>query len=143
MKSFFVKLRKLDYRHYILTVITLGFFALYFVFPNAPGRFIESVRDFRLSMAYYFCEIFEIPHEITPTVAEFSAYKATVFLPFTLEEFVEKWHLYWQVWATWENVSGYFSEIGQFLYDFSRVLIIILPFFVLLYVAFKPVDICI
>lgn len=136
MKSLFVKLRKLDYRHYILTVITLGLFALYFAFPNAPGRFIESVRDFGLSMAYYFCEIFEIPHEITPTVAELSAYKATSFLPFTYDEFKVLWSEYWRVFATWENVSGYFSSIGQFLYDFSRILIIVLPFFVLLYVAF-------
>ena len=136
MKSFFVKLRKLDYRHYILTVITLGFFAFYFVFPNAPGRFIESVRDFGISFAYYFCEILVIPHEILPTVTELSAYEATTFLPFTLEEFGEKFTQYWQVWATWENFTAYFSSVGEFLLEFSRVLIFLLPIFLLLYLLF-------
>ena len=56
------------YRHYIAIVITLGFIACFLLFPLALGRLIEGGRDFGLSVAYYVCEIFDIPCIITPTV---------------------------------------------------------------------------
>lgn len=63
--------RKIDYRHIICILITLGFVVLgIFRFFGCIGRIIESVRDCGLSVAYYFCEIFEIPHRITLTVNE-------------------------------------------------------------------------
>ena len=61
--------RKFNYRHIICIAITLGFLACsVFLFPNALGRLIEGGRDFGLSVAYYFCEIFGIKHGISPTV---------------------------------------------------------------------------
>lgn len=129
-------LRRIDYRHYICTAITVGFGLLIFLFPNAPGRAVESVRDFGLSVAYYFCEIIVIPHEIVPTVTELSAYKATVFLPFTLEELGELWVKYWDVWASTDNLLNYLSFLGKLLLRFSKFIVIALPFFILLYIAF-------
>ena len=61
--------KKIDYRHFICVAITLAFVLVaIFVFPSALGRLIESVRDFGLSFAYYFCNIFGIETSITPTV---------------------------------------------------------------------------
>ena len=127
---------KTDYRHYICIVITLGFFACSLMFLPAFGRIIESVRDFGLSAAYYFCEIAEIPHGIAPTVIESSSYKANIFLPFTLDEFGEKWHLYWQAFITKENILGYLTFLGSLLANVSQILVMILPFILLLYIVF-------
>ena len=61
--------KRIDYRHIICIVITLGFILCgVFLYSGALGRLIEGGRDFGLSVGYYFCEIFGIQHNITPTV---------------------------------------------------------------------------
>ncbi len=53
--------RKFNYRHILCLVITLGFLACtVFLFPKSIIRIIESFRDFGLSFAYYYLELFEI-----------------------------------------------------------------------------------
>ncbi len=147
--------RKLDYRHIICILITLGFVALgIFRFFGCVGRIIESVRDCGLSVAYYFCEIFEIPHSITPTVNElpkipffdfpsqtpdFPTVPAvpSVPLPDNWEKFKIKWSAYWRLWATKENFFGYLSVVGNVLYIFSKVIVIIIPFVLLMWLLLR------
>ncbi|MBQ6980016.1 MAG: hypothetical protein IJQ07_05165 [Clostridia bacterium] len=128
--------RRIDYRHFICVGITLGFFAFALLFLPSFGRIIESVRDFGLSAAYYFCEMFEVPHGIAPTVMEKSAYPVQVFLPFSLEEFAEKWQLYWQTFATKQNILEYLKFLGYMLADISKFLIMVFPFVIALYIVF-------
>ena len=67
-----MKRLRIDYRHIVCIAITLGFVALgIFKFFGSVGRVIEGGRDIGLSAAYYFCELFQIPHNITPTVNDF------------------------------------------------------------------------
>lgn len=61
--------KRFDYRHIICIAITLAFILCgVFLYSGALGRLIEGGRDFGLSVGYYFCEIFGIRHNITPTV---------------------------------------------------------------------------
>ena len=138
--------RKIDYRHIICILITLGFVTLgIFRFFGCIGRIIESVRDCGLSVAYYFCEIFEIPHSITPTVNELPKIPffdfpsqppdvptvptvPSVPLPDNWKKFKIKWSAYWRLWATKENFFGYLSAVGNVLYVLSKAIVIIVPF---------------
>ena len=147
--------RKIDYRHIICILITLGFVALgIFRFFGCIGRIIESVRDCGLSVAYYFCEIFEIPHRITPTVNELPKIPffdfpsqppdvptvptvPSVPLPDNWEKFKIKWSAYWRLWATKENFFGYLSAVGNVLYIFSKVIVIIIPFILLVWLLLR------
>ncbi len=147
--------RKIDYRHIICILITLGFVALgIFRFCGCIGRIIESVRDCGLSVAYYFCEIFEIPHYITPTVNELPKIPffdfpsqtpdvptvpdvPSVPLPDNWEKFKIKWSAYWRLWATKENYFGYLSAVGNVLYIFSKVIVIIIPFILLVWLLLR------
>ena len=147
--------RKIDYRHIICILITLGFVALgIFRFFGCIGRIIESVRDCGLSIAYYFCEIFEIPHRITPTVNELPKIPffdfpsqppdvptvptvPSVPLPDNWEKFKIKWSAYWRLWATKENFFGYLSAVGNVLYIFSKVIVIIIPFILLVWLLLR------
>ena len=62
--------------HVVCAVITLAFLALgVFEFFGSVGRIIEAGRDFGLSVAYYFCQICGLTHNITPTVNEFPRYR--------------------------------------------------------------------
>lgn len=138
--------KKFDYRHIVCILITLGFIACgVFVFPNALSRLVESFRDFGLSIAYFFCEMFDIEHGVTPTVNELPTLQiipslgngATTTLPDTWEGFKANWSTYWQLWATSDNFVGYLLCVSDFLFTLCKVAIIALPLVLLFYVLLK------
>lgn len=131
--------RRFDYRHIVCIAITLAFLCVsVFVFPTALVRLIEGGRDFGLSVAYYFCEIFGIPHNITPTVNELpqTSFLST-FLPDTWVGFKSNWSAYWQLWATKENFFGYLSFLCNLIYYLCYGILILIPFIFLAVLLFK------
>lgn len=138
-------MRKIDYRHYISIFITLGFIALgIFVFPNAICRLLEALRDFFLSIAYYFCNIVGEADAITPTVNEYpswqfveSIFSPLTLLPFTWEEFQVWWKEYWIRWATWEMVEDYFVFLADVLYYVAQAILVLLTVAIPLYFIFQ------
>lgn len=135
--------KRFDYRHIICVAITLAFILCGgFVYSGALGRLIESGRDFGLSVGYYFCEIFGIQHNITPTVNDLPKVPFFDFLqtpvpstplPDTANGFKSAWAAYWQLWATKENFLAYLSYLSNLLFLFCKVLIIVLPFILAIY----------
>ncbi len=106
--------RRIDYRHYICIAVTVGFAVLgVFVFRAAFYRLLEAGRDFGLSVAYYFCELLEVPYSFTPTVNALPKDPPAVFLPENFEAFKASFSLYWQKWADRGNFLGYMSFLGQ------------------------------
>ena len=141
-------MKRIDYRHFICTAITIGFVALgVFEFFGAVGRLIESGRDIGLSAAYYFCELFQIPHNITPTVNDFPKIPFFDFggdteapvipIPEDWQGFTEKWSLYWRTWATGENFFMYLSFLGNLLYVLSMAVLCLLPVVLVAYLLLK------
>ena len=141
-------MKRIDYRHIICIAITIGFVALGVLeFFGAVGRLIESGRDIGLSAAYYFCELFQIPHDITPTVNDFpkipffgfmgGAEAPAVPIPEDWKGFTEKWSLYWHTWATSENLLAYLSFLGNLLYVLSMAVLCLLPVVLVAYFLLK------
>lgn len=133
--------RRFDYRHIICIVITLGFAACaVFVFPSALGRLIEGGRDFGLSVAFYFCELLQVPHNIIPTVNDLpnidSVFPA---LPIAenWEQFKADFSAYWRLWANGNNFLSYLSFLGNLLYKICVVILLLTPVFVLAIVFLK------
>ncbi len=97
--------KRLDYRHILCVLITLGFVACSaFVFPTAFGRLIEGFRDFGVSVGVYFTRIIGMPNAVTPTVTElpkiplFGLTDSTlpsIFLPETWEGFKADFVAFW------------------------------------------------
>lgn len=141
--------KRFDYRHIICIGITLAFILCgVFLYSGAFGRLIEGGRDFGLSVGYYFCEIYGIPHNITPTVNDLPKIPFFDFtpappstpstpLPDTWTDFQSEWAQYWQLWATTDNFTGYLSFLGNLLFTLCKVLIIVLPFVLAAYVYLK------
>ncbi|MDE6472082.1 MAG: hypothetical protein K2L52_03560 [Clostridia bacterium] len=140
--------RRFNYRHIICVMITLGCLACsLFRYSSALGRIIEGGRDFGLSIAYYFCEMFGIEHNITPTVNDLPKIPFFDFaqspapstpLPDTTDGFKANWTVYWQLWATKANFMGYLSFLGDVLfYTFCCTITIILPLVGGLYLYLK------
>ena len=141
---------KIDYRHFICVVITLLFVLLaIFVFPSALGRIIESVRDFGLSIAFYFCKMFGIENSVTATVNDLP--KMPFFdlpnmpsspvpsLPETFEGFKIKWQEYWKLIITARNIVGYFDFLGSLLLVVANVVLYVIPVIVIVYLIMKQV----
>ena len=140
--------RRFDYRHIICIVITLGFLAIgIFRFFDSVGRVIESVRDFILSVAFYFCELFQIPHGITPTVNDYpkipffdfmgGAQAPEIPIPDTFEGFAQHWMAYWQCWATMENFVGYLSFLGNVLYYICMFILCAFPVLLIAFLVLR------
>ena len=145
-------MKRVNYLHAICIAITIGFVAIgLYRFFDSVGRLLESGRDFGLSIAFYFCELFGAEHAIMPTVnwlpkyPYFDSFGGTtspmVTLPETFEGFRGAWGEYWHVWASIENFSGYMTYLSQVLYMVTMWVLILLPvvlvFFLLLRKAVK------
>ena len=142
-------MKKINYRHYIAITITLGFIACILFFPNSLGRLFESVRDFGLSVAYYFCEIFQIEHNISPTVNNYpkipffdflrpsSPSAPSVPIPDNFNDFKNKWFDYWKLFVSKDNFLLYLSSIAYGLKYISYALLILLPAVLLLWLLFR------
>lgn len=142
--------KKIDYRHFICVSITLAFVLVaIFVFPSALGRLIESVRDFGLSVAFYFCKMFGIENSVTATVNDLP--KMPFFdlpnmpsspvpsLPETFDGFKVKWREYWELIITARNVVGYLDFLGGLIAVLANVALYIIPIIVILYLIMKQV----
>lgn len=135
--------RRFNYRHVLCVAITLGFVACgVFLYQGALGRIIEGCRDLGLSIAYYFCELFDFKHGIQITVNELP--KVPFFenvvtpdlstpLPDTWSGFQSSWTRYWEIWATEECVNGYLSFLADILFQFCQIVVMVLPFVVAIY----------
>ena len=128
------KKSRFDYRHIIASAITLGIIAVaIFCFPLAFKRLIEAFKDFGRSIAFYFCELFEIDHSITPSVKAYSGLplKLPFNLPETWEEFKVVWSQYWAAFANIDNFRLYWDAVGTAVLEGSRWLILLLPVFII------------
>ncbi|WP_251548309.1 hypothetical protein [Pumilibacter intestinalis] len=131
--------KKFNYRHIICIAATIGCAACVFAFPSALIRVIEGGRDFGKSVAYYFCEMFGIEHNIVPTVNNLPQSPSHGFpaLPDSFDGFKSKWTAYWRLWASGENVIAYFAAIGNIVSILCKIVVIALPIVFALWFAFK------
>lgn len=139
--------KRFNYRHIVCIAITLAFICVsVFVFPNALGRLIESGRDFGLSVAYYFCELFGIEYGFTPTVNDFPKFPffpsygdnvPAVPLPDNVQDFQSNWARYWQLWTDKENFFGYLDGVANVMFVVCKIIIIALPFILLMWLLFR------
>ena len=137
------KIKSIDYRHYVCAGISVGFvFLTVFAFPHSFGRIGEAFRDLGLTIAYFFMAClnlwFGVSNTVTPTVGNVSKMPFELsWLPPTWEEFTEKWSLFWQEFINENNFLAYLSSIGKGAGDFSRIVMFVIPVFVLLYIFMR------
>ena len=134
--------------HYVCMIITFGLLALgIFRFPNAIGRLVESCRDFGLSIAYVFCDWFDIEAEITPTVNNYPDYSflnvqewlyslfnqssmpstPSPTLPLDWDLFKEKWVAYWQAFIDTDNIMLYLLYLAYYITLLAPILMFGIP----------------
>ena len=91
-------------------------------------RFGEACRDFGLSVAYYFCELFGVEYSFTPTVTEYSSVMQwDILLPSDFAGFTDAAGRYFSLLISSENFAGYWESVAIGLEGAAKVLIIALP----------------
>lgn len=133
-------LKKIDYRYYIIfSFIFISLLFSFFYFSSTLTRLGESLRDFCISLRYYFEFLFFDEVSISATVTDFSSLKLQEILklPNSWEDFSELMSSYWLVFLDKNNFEEYIFGILLFLNNFSLLVLFLLPIFILLIVLFN------
>lgn len=123
-----------------LTVaLTIAFILLgAFVFRVAYCRTIEGLIDLCGSFKYYFCVLFGFPVEGIPSVMERSkVLNWDAILPADLETFKANCISFSRLFTSEENFLSWLSETGQKTGKIAKIIIIILPCILALWIALK------
>ena len=111
-----------------------------FIFQSSYVRLWETVKDFGRSFGFYFCEIFYIPHGITPTVNSFSqVVDNTVTLPDNFTEFKSDTALYFKLLFSKHNFLGWTSHMAGVMTKIMKLSVIIVPCIIVLWFAIKHI----
>ena len=109
-------------------VISAIFLGLSAIFWQSYVRFAESCRDFGLSAAYYFCELFGIEYSFTPTVTEYSnVLQWEILLPSDWNGFTASAKEYFSLLIDGDNFSAYWAKVGDIMLIAAKVIAVILP----------------
>ncbi len=137
MKKVIAFFKGWDYRHYICIGITVAFVCVtVFCFLSSVFRLFDAAESFGTSIAYYFCTLCGFPEAVTPTVTQMPSASVEWF-PSSFVEFQADWNAYWQTWARWETVGGYFTSVGILMGNAAKILLIVLPCVLVLVLIFK------
>lgn len=121
-----------------LSVLITAAFALLavFVFSDSYLRFGEAVKDFGLSVGYYFCTLFGIEHNIVPSVTEYSSVMDwSILLPSDLEGFTSQSKSFFALLVDGENFASYWAKVGDVMLVLLKVAAIVLPCLLILWLV--------
>lgn len=109
-----------------------------FVFSTSYIRLIEAFKDFGLSVAYYFCEMFGIPHNITPSVIDISQTSApSINVPSDWEGFKGSSATYFSMLIDKNNFYGWLGHITGVIAVLGKVLVIAAPCIIVIIFVIK------
>ena len=128
------RLDRKDRRHFICSGITLLSVLFGILFLNSVPRLLESIWELCTSLAFYVFKIlFPDNNPITATVATlpewtigFEIWKPIRVLPETWEQFFEYWSAFLRLLFDPYNLLFFWFEVTDFLFYFSRFLLILL-----------------
>ncbi len=122
----------------IITVTTVILGA--FVFRESYLRLWETMRDFGISVAYYFSLIFKGESNITPTVNGFSnVFKASGYLPTTAEEYKQQIAKFFTTFVSKENLNLWLAGLRSGAEKISKGIVLLMPCLIALWFIVKRI----
>lgn len=130
---------KFDYRHIIWLAFLLGSLSLIpFFFQYAHLRIFESCIDLYNSSRFYISELLDLGWTGEITINNFTSqpFDLPLNLPRTWEELRSNLSGYWGLFFSSENFSAYLQTVSDVLFYVMKVLLIIMPLFLVIAVYF-------
>ena len=122
----------------IITVTTVILGA--FVFGSSYLRLWEALRDFGLSVAYYFSLIFKNESDIVPTVNIFSnIFKASGYLPTTAEEYKQQIAKFFTAFISRDNLFSWLAGLNNIAVKVSKSFVLLFSCIIALWVIAKRI----
>lgn len=122
----------------IITVTTVILGA--FVFGSSYLRLWEALRDFWLSVVYYFSLIFKGESNITPTVNGFSnVFKASGYLPTTAEEYKHQIAKFIMTFISKDNFNLWLANLRVGAEKISKGIVLLMPCLIALWFIVKRI----
>ena len=122
----------------IITVTTVVLGAV--VSRSSYLRLWETLRDFGLSVAYYFSLIFKGESDITPTVNAFSnIFKASGYLPTTAEEYKQQIAKFFTTFVSKENFNLWLTGLRTVAEKVSKGIVLLMPCLIALWFIVKRI----
>ena len=119
-----------------VTTVILGTF----VFGSSYLRLWEALRDFGLSVAYYFSLIFKGESNITPTVNGFSnVFKASGYLPTTAEEYKQQIAKFFTAFISRDNLFSWLAGLNNIAVKVCKSFVLLFPCIIALWVITKRI----
>jgi len=129
----FIKRR---YKDIVVVAVLLGSLAMTcFRYRTALIRFFTSVKDFFVSIAYYFCQIFNVV--IPVSVTKLPDQDILKYLPFNYDEMIRKFGDMWSVVFDKDCFLKYLFKVFNSLNDISMFILLFLPIFVFIPIIAK------
>lgn len=102
-------------------------------FSSSFVRIFESIKDFGLSIAFYFCQIFGVKHNITPTVNDYThVFDTPPALPPDSDGFIINSKSFFTLLFSADNFGAWGNGVTVWLTKFLMILVIIVPCVVML-----------
>ncbi len=104
-------------------MLSLAFVPLFY--KASVIRFIDAVKDFGLSVSYYFCAFFD--KEITVTVTDMPSLDILDYLPYDFDELFRRLKDMWGVIFDGECLKAFLVKVALFLSNLSIYIMLLLP----------------
>lgn len=133
-------LKKVDYRYLLSIIILIGIICLSFNFLLSYTRLFESLKDLFNSFIYYFCTIFNIPHDPNLTIKELSSTSPDIVSSFNIvsfNNFQSFFDISFNLSFNIETLFKYFNKILEILSHLTRFLLLLFPLLLLLYLKYR------
>jgi len=123
----------------VTVLISVSFVLLgVFMFSSSYIQFGETCAEFGESIAFYFCEIFGIEHNIAPSVnAPSEVVGNMIKLPDNIDGFKENTQSFFSLFVSRDNFLGWWGTVTGTLETLSKVLVLLLPCLVGLWFVIK------
>jgi len=139
-----------NYRFYLSLLITFGIFALAIIFKDSFYRIWIAAKDFGISIAYYFSQLFFVDNGIVVTVNDLVVFPGNTtitipststgtVIPITYDLFAIKMSMFWNSLINSQTMAKFFVAVINQLAIFFRWVLIFFPGFIAIYIWYKNI----
>lgn len=122
----------------VIVILTICLLMISYFFKRSFYRLIESIKDFGLSIAFYFCKLFNIKNSIDLNVVNLSDYDLKTNYASTIFSFGSFINYFkcWKICFNTDSIFRYFGFLINFLTDFAKIFLILLPLFLMFLIIY-------
>lgn len=135
IKELFNNLRVYDYVLFSIFVFSVLLTTIYY--KASVFRFLQSLKDLGLSIAYYFCCLFDREDLILPSITQLPDINVLEYLPWDYEEIFRRLQDMWSVVFDKTCFLVYLAKVADWINEIAPILMLLVMIIPLLWMLIK------